>query len=247
VSGAYEGPRRTKLPFPVNILLNTKVAYISFIIIMIASMGAVGFAGSSGSSPDAPPAESNTSPEPTGINADSFPEGPAPVIDATKPRCGDFSNKGDIQVDLVTDAPGAINNFLSGGNGFCNGTAIFYVIRLFARAVIKVCARGGHALPGTSGTATLPIEGALGHGEWVVVARQRVMVRTSGSQFRILYKADPRLDGTETVFGGSRTPRVRKFWLHSIPRTLLDRRFGSCRRPGFHRALVIEKIVVKPA
>jgi len=256
VSGTYEGPRRTRLPFPVNILLNTKVAYISFIIIMIASMGAVGFAGSTGGSSNAPPAESKTSPEPTGINADSFPEGPAPVIDGTKPHVAVIStNKGEIEIELATDAPGAVNSFaFLVGNGFYNGTAIFYVNHdYFAQGGDPKCAPDEDALcTGTGGPGyTLPIEkGALGHDEWVIVAPatgdgQNV----HGSQFRILYKGDPRLDGTETVFGHITDPASQEILASLDPFELcsiVDS--GSCQEgQDFANALVIEKVVVRPA
>ena len=208
MTGAYEGPRRTKLPFPVNILLNTKVAYVSFIIIMIASMGLVGFAGFSGGKSNPPPVEAPTSPEPTGPQADSFPEGPAPVINATTPHVAVIStNKGDIKVDLATDTPSAVNSFaFLAGNGFYNGTAFFYVNHdYFAQGGDPKCAPDKDALcTGTGGPDyTLPIEnGALGHDEWVIVAPATGdSQNVHGSQFRILYKGDPRLNGTETVFG----------------------------------------------
>ncbi len=256
VSGAYEGPRRTKLPFPVNIILNTKAAYLFFIIIMIASMAAVGFAGFSSNNTEPPPIEAATSPEPTGAFAQSFPEGPAPVIDATKPHMAVIStNKGDIEVELAIDTPAAVNSFaFLAGNGFYNGTALFYVNHdYFAQGGDPKCALDEDALcTGTGGPDyTLAIEkGALGHDEWTIVAPatgdgQNV----HGSQFRVLYQADSRLDGAETVFGRVTDPASQEI-LSSLPSFELCSTLDSatCREgQDFTDALVIERVVVRPS
>ena len=255
MTGAYEGPRRTKLPFPVNILLNTKAAYLFMIVLMIASMAAVGFAGFSGNKTKPPPIEAATSPEPTGASAQSFPEGPAPVIDATKPYVAVIStNKGDIEVELATDTPATVNSFaFLAGNGFYNGTALFYVNHeYFAQGGDPKCALGEDALcTGTGGPDyTLPIEkGALGHDEWAIVAPatgdgQNV----HGSQFRVLYQSDSRLAGTETVFGRVTSPASQEI-LSSLPNLELCSTLDSptCREgQDFTDALVIERVVVRP-
>jgi cyclophilin family peptidyl-prolyl cis-trans isomerase len=254
MSGAYEGPRRTKLPFPVNIILNTKAAYIFFIIIIVASMAAVGFAGGN-NNPDPPEIEAATSPEPTGVNAESFPEGPAPVIDAARPHVAVLTtNKGEVVFDLATDTPDAVNSFaFLAGNGFYNETAVFYVNHdYFAQGGDPRCAVDSDTLcSGTGGPGyTLPIEtGSIGHEEWALVAPatgdgQNV----HGSQFRILYVQDPRLDGTETVFGRVADPASREilssldnFELCSVVDT------ETCQEgQDFSNALVIEKVVVRP-
>jgi len=223
---------------------------------MIASMGAVGFAGFSSSNAEPPEVEAPTSPEPTGILADSFPEGPAPVIDAMKPHVAVIStNKGDIEVELATDTPSAVNSFaFLAGNGFYNNTAVFYVNHdYFAQGGDPKCATDEDALcTGTGGPGyTLPIEqGTLGHDEWVVVAPatgdgQNV----HGSQFRILYKGDPRLNGTETVFGRVTDLASQEVLASLDPFELCSIVDSSSCQEGqdFTNALVIEKVVVKPA
>jgi cyclophilin family peptidyl-prolyl cis-trans isomerase len=59
----------------------------------------------------------------------NFPEGPDPVLDATKGYVATVeTNKGTIKIDLLADAPEAVNSFaFLAGNGFYNGTSLFYV------------------------------------------------------------------------------------------------------------------------
>ena len=256
-AGAYEGPRRTKLPFPVNILLNTKAAYLFFIIIMIASMAAVSFGSfGGGSSNNAPPVAADVTSAPTAADRDSFPDGPAPVIDGSKPHVAVIStNKGDIKVDLVTNTPEAVNSFaFLAGNGFYNDTALFYVNHdYFAQGGDPNCSPEKDALcTGTGGPDyTLKIEpGGMSHDQWVVVAPavgdgQNV----HGSQFRILYQADSRLDGTETVFGRVTDPASQQI-LESLGNLELCSTVESsgCQDgQDFTDALVIGRVVVQPA
>jgi cyclophilin family peptidyl-prolyl cis-trans isomerase len=256
ISGAYAGPQRTKLPFPINVILNQKFFYMFFIIIMIASMAAVGLGNFGGSNADPPPVfDPAATPEPTGEAVNSFPEGPAPVIDATKPYVATIStNMGDIKVDLATDAPKAVNSFaFLAGNGFYNDTALFYVNQdTFAQGGDPNCSPDGETLcSGTGGPDyTLPFEeGSMSHDQWVVVAPfVTAGQEVHGSQFRILYNADPRLNGTETVFGRVSDPAsqeilasIGNFELCSVVET------STCvDDQSFSNTLVIEKVVVQP-
>jgi peptidyl-prolyl cis-trans isomerase B (cyclophilin B) len=234
-----------------------KAFYVFFIVIMIASMGAVGL-GNFGGTRDKPPVISNTdtTPAPTGDAVLSFPDGPAPVIDATQPHVAVIStNKGDIKVDLATDAPEAVNSFaFLAGNGFYNDTAVFYVNHdYFAQGGDPNCAPDKDTLcTGTGGPDyTLKIEpGGMKHDQWVVVAPAvGDGENVHGSQFRILYQADPRLDGTETVFGRV-TDEASREVLESLSNlelcTVLES--NSCAEgEDFTEALVIKKVTVQPA
>jgi cyclophilin family peptidyl-prolyl cis-trans isomerase len=254
MTGEYEGPRRTRLPFPVNLILNVKAFYIFFIVVMIASMAAVGFAGSTANNDPAPVVPEVTL-APTAVDNISFPDGPAPVIDATKPHEAVITtNKGDIKVELATDTPTAVNSlaFLA-GNGFYTDTAFFYVNHdYFAQGGDPNCSPSKDTLcTGTGGPDyTLPIEhGALSHEQWAVVAPAMPDGQSvHGSQFRILYQADPRLDGTETVFGTITDPASREI-LESLTAFELCSTVDSseCQEDqDFTDALIIEKVVVQP-
>jgi cyclophilin family peptidyl-prolyl cis-trans isomerase len=224
---------------------------------MIASMGAVGLGNfGGGDEPPEPIVDTQVSPEPTGADALSFPDGPAPVIDATKPHTAVIStNLGEIKLDLATDAPEAVNSFaFLAGNGFYNDTALFYVNHdYFAQGGDPSCSPEKDTLcTGTGGPDySLKIEqGEMKHDQWVVVAPalpdgQNV----HGSQFRILYQADPRLDGSETVFAKVSDPASQEI-LASLSNfelcSVIDS--STCLEgQDFANALVIERVVVQPA
>lgn len=255
MSGAYTGPQRAKAPFPLNILFNQKAFYLFFIIIMIASLGIVGFAGLGGEPEPPEIVDSDVTPQPTGDNVFSFPQGPAPVIDTSQPHQAVLStNKGDIVVDLATDVPSAVNSFaFLAGNGFYDDTALFYVNRdYFAQGGDPNCSPSRDTLcTGTGGPDySLAIEdGEMSHVEFVVVAPALGDGQSvHGSQFRILYEADPRLDGTETVFGQVTDPASREI-LESLANFELCSTVDSAScidEQDFAQTLVIENVVVQP-
>jgi len=255
--GSYAGTPRTKLPFPINIILNQKFFYTFFIVLMIASMGAVGLGNFSGSNnPGAPIVDSDVTPAPTVANLLSWPEGPAPVIDATKPYTATIeTNMGDIIIELATDAPSAVNSFaFLAGNGFYNDTAFFYVDRdYFAQAGDPNCSTGGDSFCSGTGSPdyALPLEtGGLSHVQWSVVAPAvGAGDEVHGSQFRILFADDARLDGTETVFGRIVDPGSREI-LSSLQNFALCSQVDSdecVEGQDFSSTIVIEKVTVRPA
>lgn len=175
---------------------------------MIASMGAVGL-GSFGSSNSQPAdlVDENLTPEPSpeGLVFD----GPGLVIDATKPHVAVIeTDRGVIEVELATDAPQAVNSFafLAGAN-FYDGQVFFYVNKeLGAIAGDPTCTADGERTCSGVGSPgySLPLEDTEGlHAKWAVVAPfvTEGGDDVHGSQFRILFDDDPRLDGKETVFG----------------------------------------------
>jgi len=204
------GQRKAKYPFPVNLLFNTKVFYLFFIITMIASMAAVGFGVSQGSStsPGAPIVDQTTAPEET-PDVDQWPDGAPKVIDATKAHIATIqTNQGDIVMELATDAPLAVNSFaFLAAKNFYDGTAFFYVDKAyFAQSGDPTCSTDSDRLcSGLGGPGyTLSLEdSSISHVKWAVVAPSLSEGETDvhGSQFRILYADDARLDGKETVFG----------------------------------------------
>lgn len=256
MSGSYAGPPRTKLPFPINILFNQKFFYTFFIVLMIASMGAVGLASNVGGNDPGAPDVADVTPAPTVVDLLSWPEGPAPVIDATKPYVATITtNKGDIIIELATDAPSAVNSFaFLAGNGFYDGTAFFYVDREYAaQAGDPDCVVDGDAFCSGTGSPdyTLPFEaGRLKHEQWSVVAPYVVPGdEVHGSQFRILFGDDSRLDGTETVFGQVVDAESREL-LSSLQNFALCSQTDASdcvEGQDFSTAIVIEKVTVQPA
>ncbi|HEY5640998.1 MAG TPA: peptidylprolyl isomerase [Dehalococcoidia bacterium] len=204
------GRRRAKYPFPLNLLFNVKAFYIFFIVVMIASMGAVGFGSNFGSSSSggAPIVNIDTTPEPTS-DAQQWPEGPPPVIDASTPHVATLkTSAGDIVIDLSTEAPLAVNSFaFLAAKNFYDGTAFFYVDQAyFAQAGDPTCTGDGERIcSGLGGPGyTLSVEDSgMNHEPFAVVlaANSDGGEEVHGSQFRILYTPDERLDGKETVFG----------------------------------------------
>jgi peptidyl-prolyl cis-trans isomerase B (cyclophilin B) len=204
------GKRRARYPFPVNLIFNVKAFYLFFIVIMIASMAAVGLGsgftgGSNEGAPivDDPFASAEATPE-----ADQWPE-PGPVLDATQPHVATLTtNQGEIVIELSTAAPAAVNSFaFLAAKNFYDGTAFFYVDKdYFAQAGDPTCAAESENIcSGLGGPGyTLNVEDSgLAHAQWAVVAPSMGdgAPDVHGSQFRILYTTDERLDGAETVFG----------------------------------------------
>jgi cyclophilin family peptidyl-prolyl cis-trans isomerase len=203
------GKRRAKYPFPISLVFNAKIFYAFFIVVMIASMGAVGFGSFGGSSSTgAPIVNIDTTPEPTS-DAQRWLDGPPPVIDATTAHIATLkTSEGDIVIDLSTEAPLAVNSFaFLAAKNFYDGAAFFYVDQdYFAQTGDPTCTGDGERIcSGLGGPGyTLSVEDSgMGHEEFVVVlaANSDGGVEVHGSQFRILYTADERLDGQETVFG----------------------------------------------
>ena len=125
--------RRTKLPFPINLIWNIKAFYFVFMLVMIASLAAVGLApglGSGGSSRPAPVDEGSPVSEETATGLLTV-DKPEKTIDTTKAYNAVITtDKGEIVVALSQDAPQAANSlaFLAGQN-FYNDLEFYYVYR----------------------------------------------------------------------------------------------------------------------
>ncbi|TMB97109.1 MAG: peptidylprolyl isomerase [Chloroflexi bacterium] len=177
---------------------------------MIASMAGVALGNQfSGSNSNKPPiADTNVTPEATG-SALTWPDGPALTIDEGKPYVATMrTNKGDIKVELLPDAPKTANSFaFLAGNGFFDGDIFFYVDKqLGAVAGDPTCrVSSDQTCSGLGGPGyTLPLENtSASHDQWMVVAPflSEGEGQIHGSQFRVLYGPDARLNGKETVFG----------------------------------------------
>jgi cyclophilin family peptidyl-prolyl cis-trans isomerase len=204
----YAGPKRAKPPFPINLIFNVKAFYLFFILVMIASIGAVGLAPGGGGGRDRLNPDDPAVVEPTPNTAMVF-DAPAPTIDGTQPHVATIkTDKGDIKIELVTDAPQTVNSFaFLAGAGFYDGTTFFYVDRDYvAQAGDPGCRQDGENVCSGTGDPgySLKLEKTQEtHEQWAVVAPTLNPGGEDihGSQFRILFKPDPRLDGQETVFG----------------------------------------------
>jgi len=180
-----------------------------FIVVMIASIAAVGLAPGGGGNRQTVDVDDPSVTEPTPNAALTF-GAPAPTIDGTQPYIATIkTDEGDIKIQLVTDAPETVNSFaFLAGNGFYDGTAFFYVDRGFvAQAGDPGCRPDGeNVCSGVGGPGySLKLDGdtALKHEQWAVVAPTlgEGGEDVHGSQFRILFQDDPRLNGQGTVFG----------------------------------------------
>lgn len=227
-----------------------------FIVVMIASMAAVGLSTTSGGGNNAPDVEDVEPAEETPSTVLNFPDGPDPVVDASKGYVATLeTNKGTIKIDLLADAPEAVNSFaFLAGNGFYNGTALFYVNQnYFAQGGDPTCSLESETVcTGAAGPGyTLNVENKeAAHEEWTVVAPYVTQGQSvHGSQFRILFQSDSRLDGSETVFG-----KITDQDSRDILSSLSD--FEPCSvvssatcAPDAEMAstLVIEKVTVGPA
>ena len=126
-SADLAGPRKTRLPFPINLIFNVKAFYVFFIVVMIASMAAVGLGVGDVRNPSRP----NHRPDrravvtPNVVSFDSARQGHR--------RLGGYeatltTSEGDIVIEFATDAPGAVNNFaFLAAKNFYDDTAFFYV------------------------------------------------------------------------------------------------------------------------
>ncbi len=211
---------------------------------MIASLGAVGLGNFSSATQPAELIDENLTPEPS-PDIMTF-QGPAPVVDGTKPYVATIkTNQGDIKIKLVTDAPQAVNSFaFLAGKGFYDGQVFFYVNPdLGAVAGDPTCTDAAErACSGVGGPGyTLPLENtAEKHDAWAVVIPYLTEggQEVHGSQFRILFKPDPRLDGKETVLGSVVEGRDI---LEKLPACSLING-GQC-----DPKLVIEDVLIEPA
>jgi cyclophilin family peptidyl-prolyl cis-trans isomerase len=202
------GQRKAKYPFPVNLIFNVKAFYLFFIVVMIASMAAVGFGASSSSSTPPDIVDIDTTPEATS-DVSQWPDGPPPVIDTDQPHVATLvTDQGNIEIELSTEAPLAVNSlaFLAAKN-FYDGAAFFYADKeYFAQAGDPTCNTSSDRICsglGGPGYSLSYEDSGLKHEQWSVVLPTTTDGSTDmhGSQFRILFTADPRLDGKETVFG----------------------------------------------
>jgi cyclophilin family peptidyl-prolyl cis-trans isomerase len=167
-----------------------------------------GLSGSGGGS-GVPIVDDDTPPvDETEVAESAFPGGPEATIDATQSYMAILrTNRGDIEIQLSADAPVAVNSFVFlASEGFYDDTFFFFVDRDFvAQAGDPTCSVSGESTcTGVGGPGySLPIEDTTaGHERWAVVAPWVVQgEEVHGSQFRILFNADERLDGKETVFG----------------------------------------------
>jgi cyclophilin family peptidyl-prolyl cis-trans isomerase len=223
-----------------------------FIVVMIASIAAVGLApgGSGRSTP--PDFEEPVAAEETPSSLLRF-DAPARTIDGTQPYVATIkTDKGDIKIDLVTDAPETVNSFaFLAGSGFYNGTTFFYVDpQYWAQAGDPTCRADGETLCSGSGGPGYSLkldENAKGtHNQWAVVAPTLGQGGEDihGSQFRILYQDDPRLDGEETVFGKVVQGQEILEGLNELaPCSVVG---GEICDPNLDSALVIEEVIVEP-
>lgn len=249
-----EGQRKTKLPFPVNLIFNVKSFYFIFIVVMIASMASVGLASQGSPNPEPPPIIDITATPVATSQAKIF-ASPAPVIDGTKPYNATFkTNKGDIVVKLATDTPETVNSlaFLAAKN-FYNNQAFFYLDHTYwAQAGDPACNPDlDQTCTGTGDAGyKLPLEaGSQKHVKWALVAPslQGSEDLVASGQFRVLFADDERLDGTETVFG---MVVEGQSILENAPNlhlcTALTQQESGCAE-DFTDAIIIEDVVVAPS
>jgi cyclophilin family peptidyl-prolyl cis-trans isomerase len=219
---------------------------------MIASMAAVGLGSGLGSSTTDPPdvVENDETPVPTPASQ-TFPDGPAPVIDATEPYKAILTtSEGEIEITFVQDAPDTVNSFaFLAAKNFYDGTVIFFKDEFFGQGGDPTCVADDEfvctGLGGPGYTLTRE-ESATGHVQWAVVAPAIGGGDDAihGSQFRILLEADER-DLAETVFGVvTRGQEIIEALPDMQPCSLVD--VPDCN-PDLTGALVIEDVQVVPA
>jgi peptidyl-prolyl cis-trans isomerase B (cyclophilin B) len=249
-----EGPRKSKLPFPVNLIFNVKAFYFVFIVVMIVSMAAVGLGVSQGKGKITPPAKIDITPTPQASAAAKVFASPAPVIDGTQPYIATLTtNKGDIQVKLATDTPQTVNSFaFLAAKGYYDNTAFFFLDHQYwAQGGDSECILNGTTTCTGTGDAgyKVPVETTSAkHVTWAVVAPLvQGTEDVSGGQFRILFTDDSRLDGTESVFG---TVTKGQDILEAQPDTrlcsALTQTVVGCDK-DLSNALTIQHVVVAPA
>jgi cyclophilin family peptidyl-prolyl cis-trans isomerase len=261
-----EGQRKSRLPFPVNLIFNVKSFYFVFIIVMIASMASVGLATQGSTKPDPPPIIDITATPQATSQAKVF-ASPAPVIDGTKPYNATFkTNKGDIVVELATDTPETVNSlaFLAAKN-FYDNQAFFYLDHNYWAQVgdpacnpelDQTCTGTGDAgykvaLENGEGSEFAETVNPL-HGKHLKLSLVAPSLQGSedlvaSGQFRILFADDARLDGTETVFGmviEGQSILENAATLHLC--TALTQQESGCAE-DFTDAIIIEDVVVAPS
>ncbi len=222
-----------------------------FIVVMIASIAAVGLAPNSGGRGKPPAPEDDVAVEATPSAALTF-DAPARTIDGTKPHVATVkTDKGDIRIELVTDAPETVNSFaFLAGAGFYDGTTFFYVDKDYiAQAGDPTCRTNAETVcSGAGGPGySLKLENAQAPREqWAVVAPTLGQggEDINGSQFRILYRDDARGNVQETVFGKVVEGQDILEGLSALaPCTVVSSE--NCD-PNLSSALVIQEIVVEP-
>lgn len=224
-----------------------------FIVVMIASIAAVGLAPGGGGNRQTVDVDDPSVTEPTPNAALTF-DAPAPTIDGTQPYIATIKTKeGDIKIQLVTDAPETVNSFaFLAGNGFYDGTAFFYVDQGFvAQAGDPGCRPDGEnvcsGLGGPGYSLKLDGDTALKQERWAVVAPTigEGGEDVHGSQFRILFQDDSRLNGQGTVFGKVVEGQAILEGLSDLaPCEVVTS--DTCD-PDLSSALVIQDVVVEPA
>ena len=131
----YQGPRRARPPFPINVIFNAKAFYIIFIVLIITSLAATAIVrnSSGGGRSQVPVPEDRITAEET-PNASLTFSAPAPTIDRSKSYLATIkTDKGDIKIDLAAEAPDTVNSFaFLAGSGFYNNTVFFYVDKQYA-------------------------------------------------------------------------------------------------------------------
>jgi cyclophilin family peptidyl-prolyl cis-trans isomerase len=134
--------------------------------------------------------------------AKQYSQPPAMVIDPNKKYSAVFhTNKGDFTVELFAkDAPVTVNNFVFlARDHFYDGVTFHRVIRGFM-------AQGGDPTgTGTGGPgykfADEPSALRLKHSGPGMLSMANAGANTNGSQFFILFEAQPHLNGKHAVFG----------------------------------------------
>jgi cyclophilin family peptidyl-prolyl cis-trans isomerase len=250
-----EGQRKSRLPFPVNLIFNVKSFYFVFIIVMIASMASVGLATQGGTKPDPPPIIDITATPQATSQAKVFPEGPSIVNDPELDYIATLrTNQGNIVIRLDKKAKAAVNSFhFLAGKNFYDNQAFFYVDHSYwAQAGDPACnpdleqtctgtGDAGYKLP-TEASSIQHVAGAV-----VAPSVQGAADEVSGGQFRILFANDARLDGTETVFGTvieGMSILENAATLHLC--TALTQQESGCAE-DFTDAIIIEDVVVAPS
>jgi len=223
---------------------------------MIASLGAIGFGNFGGSNSrrtTAPIINLDTTPAPTS-DALQWPAGPPPVIDATTAHIATLkTSEGDIIIDLSTEAPLAVNSFaFLAAKNFYDGVAFFYVDQAyFAQTGDPTCTGDGErTCSGLGGPGyTLSIEDSgVGHEPFSVVlaANSDGGFEVHGSQFRILYTGDERLDGKETVFGIVREGQSRDILASLLNFSVCSVSTADDCQEDLSSALIIDDVTVEP-
>jgi cyclophilin family peptidyl-prolyl cis-trans isomerase len=215
-------------------------------------MGAIGFGNFGGSSSNrtTAPIIVDSSPEPTS-DAQRWPEGPPPVIDATTAHVATIeTSEGDIVIALSTEAPQAVNSFaFLAAKNFYDGVAFFYVDQdYFTQSGDPTCTGDGERIcSGLGGPGyTLAVEDAGTHEPFsvVLIANSDGGFDVHGSQFRILYTADERLDGKETVFGI--VIEGQDILTNLADLSVCSVSIAEDCQPDLSTALIIEDVTIRP-